>query len=82
MAMGLKPSKHQHLQAFSLGKFCISKEVSSLLLGYLLGSRVLETQWETGTGGGITPLSERRPVLLPSFLVKGLIHTPSTLLCG
>lgn len=80
--MGLRPSKHQHLPAFSLGKFCVSKEVSSLLRGNLLCSRVLEMQWGTGTGGGVTPLSECRPVLLPSFLEKGPVHTPSRLLCG
>lgn len=39
-------------------------------------------QWGLGTKEGVTCLSEYRPVLLPLFPVKGLIHTCSRVLCG
>ena len=42
---------------FSLGLFCFSREVSSLLLGcLLLGPSVLGTQWGMGTGEGQSPV--------------------------
>ena len=41
---------------FSLGRFCFSREVSSLLLGYLLGPSVLGSQWGVGTGEGQPPV--------------------------